>query len=364
MIIPKLSKEFILSRISEIEIFKKYLEITPNLSDKFTNKLRDDTLADCSFYVAKHTGQLRFKDFAYGFNWSCYDVVMFKYGINFYDALLQIALDFGVINGENSNQPNTHISFVLSGVSLTPKQIHKLEIGVKKRRYEQIDLDYWSKYSLEPKDLYYVYPIQKLWINNNVTYIFKPIDIAYSYHFGNSDYKIYFPLRDKYRFIQNGNHMQGERLLPDTGELLIITKSYKDVLLLIKMGYNAVAPASENSYLSDNKIVEYRLRFKSIVLMFDNDASGKFATKYYSEKFNLPFIFVPDNYPKDISDFVHQEGYENSLDLMDYLLNQTKMESNKAYELPEEELSTATSEKPKIEYQKTEKPKTNENIQP
>ena len=67
-----LSKEFLLSKVTEEDIFMKYLNIYPNLNDYFRNPLRTDAHPDCKFYRDSR-GTLKFKDFAYGMNIDCFN---------------------------------------------------------------------------------------------------------------------------------------------------------------------------------------------------------------------------------------------------------------------------------------------------
>lgn len=325
MIIPFLTKEELFNKISQEAIFQRYLHINPTLNEKFINTLREDNTPDCSFYFAKSSGELRFKDFAYGYNWSCIDVVMIKYNLNFREAINKIIIDFRIFDFNNSsnNQDNYEIEKIKK---LIP--IEKLEtlIEIKKRRFEQIDIDYWQQFHLEPKDLIYVYPTQNIWVNKQRFYNHNNLDIAYSYGLGNGKYKCYFPFRSKkkrgFKFIQSGGYVQGLRLLPKTNEdLLIITKSYKDLLVLRKLGYYAIAPASENSLMDINLITYLKKQFKEIIIFFDNDSAGMFNSNIQLEKYNLDKqIFIPPNYPKDISDFIKEEGIDAGFELMEYLI--------------------------------------------
>lgn len=318
MIIPYLDKKTLLTKISEEEIFKRYLH-DPNINKKYTNPFRDDNEPDCSFYYSRSSGELRFKDFAYGYNWSCIDVVMFKYSLSYGDAIKKIIVDFRLVDVDYNDNEVKQISQLKDKPSISLEIL----IEIKKRRFNQIDIDYWNQYYLEEKDLIYVYPLQHIWLNKSRFYNHKDNDPAYAYGLGNGKYKCYFPLREKYRFIQSGSYIQGLRLLPKTNEdLLIITKSYKDVLLLRKLGYYAIAPSSENSLISLEVINELKLKFNEIIIFYDNDTPGVLHSNLQLKKYELnKQIFIPDEYPKDITDFVKQEGLDAGIDLLEYLIN-------------------------------------------
>jgi len=317
MLIPYIDKKTLLQKVSQSEIFKRYLH-DPDLNKKFTNPLREDKNADCGFYIA-FSGELRFKDFAYGYNWSCIDVVMIKYNLKYQEAINKILIDFRILDIDYQSDDIKEID------KLVRPTIHKLEtlIEIKKRRFNQKDIDYWQQYHLEEKDLYYVYPVQHIWLNKSRFYNYKDNDPSYVYGIGNGKYKCYFPLREEFRFIQSGSYIQGERLLPKTNEeLLIITKSYKDVLLLKKLGYYAIAPASETSLIDLEKIKEYKNQFNKVILNYDNDQAGKTNSMFHATTYEIEEIFIPDGYPKDITDFVKQEGLDAGIDLMEYLINE------------------------------------------
>lgn len=68
--------------------------------------------------------------------------------------------------------------------------------------------------------------------------------------------------------------MQGAHKLPKSGEYVVITKSMKDVMTLYELGIPAIAPISENCYLTEaqhNKLIS---RFKKVILFYDNDMAG------------------------------------------------------------------------------------------
>lgn len=63
-------------------------------------------------------------------------------------------------------------------------------------------------------------------------------------------------------------------MIPKSGEYIVITKSLKDVMTLYCLGVPAIAPISENCFLSEAQYNRLRERFKYIVLVYDNDRPG------------------------------------------------------------------------------------------
>lgn len=67
-------------------------------------------------------------------------------------------------------------------------------------------------------------------------------------------------------------------MLPKDGDYVIVTKSLKDVMVFHEFGIPAIAPISENCYLTDAQHNKLLKRFKHVVLVYDNDKPGRQAT--------------------------------------------------------------------------------------
>lgn len=95
-----ITKELILSRVSEERIMEHYLGIVPK-KGLFKSKLRRDDNPTVSFFRNKK-GSLIYKDFGYPDHCgNCIDMVMIKFGCSFTKALQIIANDFGIISSPN-----------------------------------------------------------------------------------------------------------------------------------------------------------------------------------------------------------------------------------------------------------------------
>ena len=66
-------------------------------------------------------------------------------------------------------------------------------------------------------------------------------------------------------------------MLPKTGDYVVVGKALKDVMTLYEYGIPAVAPCSENEFLSDVQYNKLKSRFKHILLLYDNDKPGLHA---------------------------------------------------------------------------------------
>ena len=106
--------------------------------------------------------------------------------------------------------------------------------------------------------------------------------------------------------------IQGAHMIPKNGgDLLVITKSLKDIMVLYEMGYCAVSPSSETTFIPEDILNDLKARFKKILILFDNDETGIKKAQEYSSKYNL-IQFVIDNKfnAKDISDAVKLNGFD------------------------------------------------------
>ena len=84
------TKEFILTRLSEEEIFCYYLGIKEISKKLICSRLRTDNRPTCGFY-RNGKGDLYLHDFAIGEFYNCFSLVMAMFNVDFYSALRIIA---------------------------------------------------------------------------------------------------------------------------------------------------------------------------------------------------------------------------------------------------------------------------------
>jgi len=324
------NREYILKRITEEDIFERYLGIRPQFNTEFTNPLREDKSPGCVFYINQY-GRIKFKDYSWGFNWDCFNVVEYLYKINFSEALKRVAIDFGLTDGH------------ISDPSLNRREAKKdkLELRIKRRDFNLDDYNFWTRqYGFTESDLREasIYPIEYAWFVRNgqleLIYAYKPGDPGYGYHFGGYDYKLYFPYKQKPgRFIQNrGDIIQGLDKLPSTGgHILIITKSYKDVVCINKyckhLGCYGIAPMSENKLIPFSLYHTLALKYDYIFVLMDFDRTGIRVAQEYRTKFGLKTLFFgldfkggkfikSNNSIKDFSDHIKYKGIDSTINLI------------------------------------------------
>lgn len=320
---PKITKEFILSKINQESILSYYLGITIKPKKLYCNPFRDDHQPTCGIYKAS-SGIVYFHDFATDKHYNCFNVVMEKYGCSYFKALKIIANDFKLVDG---NIDKTEIKVVKD---IDKKEITKIEVTIKD--FSESELEWWNKYGITIKELrkYHVYSIENVFLNGKLSCKSTPSCPIYGYYGGKKKgidlWRLYFPFRKSYRFMSNWDckKIQGYKQLPKEGKLCIITKSMKDCLSMRSCGITAIAPNSETLFISDTILEDLKKRFKYIVVFYDSDIPGisnmRKIKKIHPE---LNFFFIPRYYKaKDFSDFYAKYGRKKTFEIIKYHLTQ------------------------------------------
>lgn len=313
-----LSQTSILNRVSEYDLWRYYLgEFSFNKA--FKSPLREDKNPSAVLFVAG-AGKILFKDFGINSVLNIFSYLKAYYNLDYYQVLLMIDKDFNLGFRTHTNKDYTlNTKPVITNYKPEPVRDY-VKILIKRKKYTKEELKYWEDYSItkETLDLYNVYSLKCFWINKHDTvyqYCNNAKNFIFCYDFDNEKYKIYQPLNFNYRFFTNTDSeiLQGEKQLPKSGDLLIITKALKDVMVLRELGFTAVAVQSENSFPSQEKIEELKLRFKSCIILFDNDKAGLEGAKLLGSRHDLKFMTIPREYKiKDIADFCKQQGKEQT----------------------------------------------------
>ena len=161
---PKITKDFILSKINQESIMQYYTKADVNSKKLFLSPLRSDNHITCSIYKSK-SGILYMHDFATNDNLDCWNVVMRMYNCNYYDALKIIAKDFGLVedNGVVKVRP-----VIIDSIKET--ETSKIRVQVKK--YSKQELNWWKQFGINIKLLkkYHVYSLQHVFLNGELKF--------------------------------------------------------------------------------------------------------------------------------------------------------------------------------------------------
>lgn len=321
----ELSLDTILENTTEYDIYRYYIGETFQLGRIMHSPLREDKNA--SFGIYKGRNNLMYKDLATGSTGNCIQFVAELKQISYREAVVDI-----LSNLNNKLKISTH------GISIKEDYENtKTIISIKKKNFTETDDLYWNQYCLFRDDLrhFNVFPIQSYWINEIVKpWAYKWQNPGYAYQVYNK-YKLYFPLankKDKWRTNCTSYDLQGYEQLKYKDDLLIITKSLKDVMVLWKLGYNAVAPQGEGMFIPKEVFTDLKSRFDKLILFYDNDDAGFEGSKKLATKYLLESIYIPDSTTKDISDYTKKYG----LECADYLMNTLIEQKDKEITFKEE----------------------------
>ena len=294
--------DYILSRVSEYDIYARYIGQF-KIGFIYNSPFREDKNPSFGIFRSRKTGKLLFKDHGNG---QCGDVIKFVElytGLtNYNDILKRIVADLSIKN-------NTKLK--------STKEYEPTEtvIGIVRQDWTDIDKQYWSQFgiTLDTLNKFNVSSIKYYLCNGIVKGIYKEDNPMFAYKVYDH-FKIYRPLADKYTKWRNNlseADIQGFQQLPEKGELLIITKSLKDVMCLYEMGIPAVSPSSESTFIPDKALEVLKKRFKRILICFDRDNSGIKNMRKISLKTGLKCFLVHKKFrAKDISDAVKLNGFE------------------------------------------------------
>lgn len=320
---PKITKEFLLSKNSEETYMSTYLRV-PIKRGLFCSPLRKDHKPTCSFCHSKK-GELMYHDFGTGFHENFVGVVMEIHKCSYQEALNVIAEDFGYIS-KAEDRPAVKIK--VSNVKLEEKT--ETLIQIKPKAFSEQELKWWKGFGVTEKTLkkYKVFSCDSIFLNGDYFSSSSPRVPIYGYYCGKKNgqelWRIYFPSKRSFRFLSNvgKSYIQGAKQLPKTGDVLLITKSQKDVMLAYELGIPAIAPCSEVLFLSNKQIQHLKKRFKTIVVCYDTDITGIHNLKQIKVKHpDLHTFFIPRKYGvKDISDFFKKYGEEETRRLAGELL--------------------------------------------
>lgn len=193
---------------------------------------------------------------------------------------------------------------------------HITNIGIARQPFTDTDINYWNQYniSLNTLNKFQVFSIKYFLCNGTVRGVYKESSPMYAYKVYDK-FKIYRPLASKYtkwRSNLTNYHVQGLAELPERGgNLLIITKSLKDVMVLYEMGYNAISAASETSFIPIEILNKLKQKWKTILILYDRDSTGMMKAREYSKSFGLNAFFIHRKFKsKDISDAVKNNGFD------------------------------------------------------
>ena len=327
-IAPKVTRELLLSKNSQETYFEHYLGV-PIKKGLFRSPsiIRSDTNPTCSFYKNKNN-VLMYKDFA-GPTFDFIGCVMHLFNCNYYNALRIIAHDFNIIPMSDVPKNPPKIPYTQTILEKTSRS----QIEVELKEFSEKELKWWEGFGVSKNTLkkFQVYSIKSIFLNGIYFTSSSESSPIYGYYGGTTSegielWRLYMPTKRNYRFLSNWSQemIQGSKQLPKSGEFVVITKSMKDVMSLYEFGITAIAPNSENLFLTELQYNKIKSRFNKVYLLYDRDLPGVKSANKIRKKFKeVQVLLMPKT--KDFSDYVKKYGIMKTFNLIEeWLKNRMK----------------------------------------
>lgn len=368
----KLTKQFILGKVSQVTIMATYLSIPITIIENciktgelICNPLRTDVHPTAGFRY-NNKNKLKFKDFGNDYFWGdCFDIVALIMS-NIYNK------QYNVSDKNDFIKILRHITFTFKDIFYGEEkdislinEINKAIINIKHqkpnielviREWNEDDKSYWDEFGvpLQFLNLNFIYPIDQYYINRNINpepkYYYNIKDPCYGYLLGQDrsgiyNIKLYFPKRSKNitRFITNCNHLEGiYNLNRNDYDIIVITKSTKD---RVSIGASIAKICSLYGGIDKNKIgiiniphETYKLRQNEydwlqskldidgqIISLMDNDRTGKSEAIWLRNNYNIKPFLIPNKYnAKDFAELISNNNFDEVVDLITNTINYIK----------------------------------------
>lgn len=316
---PKLSKELIEDRVGQETLMSTYYGV-PIKRGLFKATHRKDSSPTVGYYW-NNKGRLIVKDFGSDFCGDWISVLRYKFNCDFSTALRIAANDFGIIKS-----PKLVKNKVIHAKETLPESKQAI-IQVEIRPFQDYELEWWGKFGITEKTLkkFKVFSCKNVWLNGNLFHLEKDKQLVFGYYGGIKDgvelWRIYFPGRRSFKFVSNWKKtkLQGAHMLPKNGDdILCVTKSMKDAMLLYELGIPAIAPCSENLFLTETQYNTLRPMFNHCIVFYDNDSAGLYNLKLIKQQHpEVICTCIPRKYKsKDLSDFYKAHGKKRTIELI------------------------------------------------
>jgi len=311
-----LSTKSLISELGDIPrewVFEHYLQLNEKLCGQDV-KLKSpfnsrDKNPSTYIYWAKSSGGYRFKDFSTGKTGD---------GVTLIKELLNLST-----RGEAAFKIMTDYNqFILNNKEDYSLREFKIQQKYKvteftKRPWSSLDAKFWTSFKIGSKLLeeYHVHPLFNYKMMKEFGGELKELVVEgnhYLYGYFRTDgtlYKIYQPMVKEHKFIKVREYIQGTDQLTYDKKYLIITSSLKDLMAFKKLGYadtESVAPDSENVLIGTHVMDSYKLKYKSVCTLFDNDDAGIAAMIKYKEKYGVKGVHL--TIEKDLSDAMKENS--------------------------------------------------------
>jgi hypothetical protein len=316
----KLNRDFILSKISDAQIFYYYFgkfDLKTLYPSKFASGKHGDKNPSTGFYISK-SGKIIYNHLnGREEKMDCFAFVCRLYNIDFSDALRRIAGDFGLLGGKTSQLVKSSKK-ALASFDRTLKKDTKIHF-VPESIFSYDAWQFWKSYHIDLEELKRegVYQIKKLFINerfipNSTNCLRFALTVPYKDELLT---KVYSPGgKDQLKWVSNIplDLPFGLSTLNKDSGYSFTAKAVKDMIVLKKFLPSVIASQNENwSSISEHTIKKLTFYFEKNYVGWDNDWPGLRGMVTMRNRGFLP-IYVPVQYRcegiKDFSDLAKEKG--------------------------------------------------------
>jgi hypothetical protein len=317
------TREDILERVDEYTLYCSYLGFEPLIGATYPSPLRSgtpgsnpDTEASFGIFERKYgkgAHEFLWKDQGLGIHGDIFDLVQKLCLLDTRRlALLQVLVDTGMA-------PGTPSKVVINATE--KKYAGYASIEIESRAFNTRELNYWDRINVSKPLLqrYYTKAFDRYWLYPEQQFPKKPRGIGFAYQIWDK-YQLYLPWDGKgkkFRTDWTEACVPGFLQLEYNTDLLVITKSMKDIMCLRSFGYEAIAPRGENILLPPECISFMKKRYPRILILFDNDLKHKGA-EYEFDKIYVPKLWSTD---KDTSDFCDNHGAKETALMLQQIIS-------------------------------------------
>ncbi|MDO7847671.1 hypothetical protein Q5H92_14980 [Hymenobacter sp. M29] len=324
------NEERVLGLVDEYQLLCHYLGFAPELRTPFLSPIRGEGRGSFSLFASTRApGKCEFlwKDSGNGKSGNVFHLIQVLYSLSSkQEVFKQIDRDFHLYLFPGNDYGEGKVP-ILHHEKPTPKA--PAQIRVKSQEFTREALQYWAGYGIGVELLtqYRVSQVSHFWTQPHQLEPFTPKGMMFSFKIGNR-YKLYQPYSKDLKFLNSLAEYMVEgwlQLTPGLGDLCVITKSTKDVLVLRSYGYEAVAARSETTPILPRQLQLLEEKYKRLVVMYDNDITKEVNVgQVQASKYHYPSIKVPDELAwkkmKDISDVRKEMGEDYTRQLLKTLL--------------------------------------------
>jgi len=300
--------------IHPYEIFKYYctnwVEVNYEINKNFhaDSDLRPGDKSPSARITVSKNDNMYYIDYGDNKPYTAVNFIAIKYNLDLQDAIEKIYYEM-TSTGKKYQFTSKKVNKIIRKHRHTSKVIK-----VKRRNFRKKDLDYWKQFgwTLDMLKEAKIYPISKFWVDGRMfVCMTDTYNFDYYWHEDIFRRKLYFPYEKNNRFISNIDTtiVQGWHMLPkEGGDLLIITKAYKDIGTFKSIGLYACATNNETSFFPEKVIEKLKNRWKKIIIWWDNDDEGIKSANKYSKMYKIDYVHNDLDGPKDPSDYYKEFG--------------------------------------------------------